>query len=64
MPALRATATELLLLLAPHGGQLTARRNAWSAMSDDAVRARARQEAAAALARAGAAREALARTAP
>ncbi len=39
----------LLLALLPHGGQHTARRNAWSAMATDAGRARARRDAAAAL---------------
>jgi hypothetical protein len=34
-----------LLTLLPHGGQLTARRNAWGAMAVDAGRARARREA-------------------
>ena len=40
----------LVLVLAPSGGQTTARRNAWASMSADAARARARREAAAALA--------------
>ncbi len=43
----------LLSLLAPHGGQLHARRNAWAAMSEAAVRARAQREAELALAVAG-----------
>jgi hypothetical protein len=43
------SAQALLLALAPHGGQQTARRNAWAAMSVDAARARARREAAAAV---------------
>ena len=33
----------------PHGGQRTARRNAWAGMSADAARGRARREAEAAL---------------
>ncbi len=33
------------LALVPHGGQRSARRNAWAAMSADAVRARARRDA-------------------
>jgi len=41
-----------LLIVLPHGGQNLARRNAWASMSVDADRARARNEAAAALARA------------
>ena len=41
------------LLLAPHGGQRTARQNAWRAMVADAAVARARREAVAALAEAG-----------
>ena len=40
------------LTLLPHGGQGTARRNAWAAMSADAVVARSRREADAALDRA------------
>jgi hypothetical protein len=40
----------VLLTLLPHGGQLTARRNAWGAMAVDAGRARARREAAHAVA--------------
>lgn len=39
----------LLTTTLPAGGQRTARRNAWAGMSDDAVRARARREAEAAL---------------
>ena len=41
--------TQLLLALVPHGGQRTARRNAWGAMSTDSARARARREADAAM---------------
>ena len=44
-----------LLFLLPHGGQNAARRNAWSSMSVDAARARARREAAVAMTRAVAA---------
>jgi hypothetical protein len=40
----------LLLAVLPHGGQHTARRNAWAGMVDDAQQSRARREAAAALA--------------
>ena len=40
----------LALSLLPHGGQRSARRNAWAAMSADAVQARARREAEAAIA--------------
>jgi len=39
----------LCLLAFPHGGQRSARRNAWAGMSADAVRSRARAEAAEAL---------------
>lgn len=35
----------LLTVLMPHGGQLRARRNAWAAMSECAVRGRAQREA-------------------
>jgi hypothetical protein len=45
----RRTTQASLLFLLPHGGQGQARRNAWAAMSADAVRARARREADAAL---------------
>lgn len=48
MTALRRsvdTARDLLLLAAPGAGQLTARRNAWAGMSENATRARARREA-------------------
>jgi len=34
------TARDLLLLALPHGGQLTARRNAWASMSEGSARAR------------------------
>ena len=42
--------TTVLLAALPHGGQRTARRNAWASMSTDATRARGRREADAALA--------------
>lgn len=35
----------LALTLLPHGGQRSARRNAWSAMSADSALARSRREA-------------------
>ena len=37
--------TSVLLTALPHGGQRTARRNAWASMSTDATVARARREA-------------------
>ena len=40
----------LVLAVLPHGGQHTARRNAWAGMSSDAARGRARREADAAVA--------------
>ena len=45
-------AESFLMTLVPHGGQGTARRNAWSAMSADAVQSRARRDAEEAVARA------------
>ena len=48
------TAQTLLMTAMPHGGQRAARRNAWSSMSTDAARARARREADAAMDRAAA----------
>jgi hypothetical protein len=51
--ALARTAAQLqsvALTVVPHGGQRSARRNAWAAMSADAVQARARREAEAAIA--------------
>ena len=42
-------AQSLVLLLVPHGGQHTARRNAWAGMSADAARGRDRREAQAAV---------------
>ena len=53
LPPLRGAAAAgraVWLVLLPAGGQLGSRRNAWSAMSLDAGRARARREAAAAFA--------------
>jgi hypothetical protein len=35
----------VVLALVPHGGQHTARRNAWAGMAADAQRSRARREA-------------------
>ncbi len=35
----------LVLAVVPHGGQRSARRNAWASMSSDAARARSRREA-------------------
>jgi hypothetical protein len=45
---------DLTLTVLPHGGQRSARRNAWSAMSSDAVLARSRREAEVAVAAAAA----------
>lgn len=45
-----STVQDLLLTTLPAGGQRTARRNAWAGMSANAARARARREAAEALA--------------
>jgi hypothetical protein len=42
----------IFLTVLPHGGQGAARRNAWSAMSHDAVQSRARYEAEIAVSRA------------
>ena len=42
--------TTVLLTALPHGGQRTARRNAWASTSSDATRARGRREADAAMA--------------
>ena len=53
LTTIRSHATTLLLLALPAGGQTTARRNAWAGMSADAVRARQRGQAEAALAAAG-----------
>jgi hypothetical protein len=50
--ALASIVQDLLLAALPAGGQCVARRNAWSAMSADATRARGRRDAEAAMARA------------
>jgi hypothetical protein len=53
LTALQRTAGQLqslALTVVPHGGQRSARRNAWAAMSADAIQARARREAEAAVA--------------
>lgn len=47
-----STGQAAFLLLLPNGGQNLARRNAWGSMSVDATRARARREAAQAMAQA------------
>jgi hypothetical protein len=50
--ALTRNATNLqsfVLTVLPHGGQRSARRNAWASMSQDAVRARAQRDADAAM---------------
>ena len=47
-----ATLESLFLTVLPHGGQLSARRNAWASMSSDAAWARGRREADAAMDRA------------
>ncbi len=52
---LTRTATNVqtfLLTVLPHGGQRSARRNAWASMSQDGVTARARSEAGLAMDRA------------
>jgi hypothetical protein len=46
------TAESLALLLIPHGGQRSARTNAWASMAEDSTRARGRREADAAMSRA------------
>ena len=43
------TVEGLVLLALPHGGQQSARRNAWASMAADSARARARREADAAM---------------
>ena len=48
--AIASLVQELVLAVLPAGGQRTARRNAWSGMSQDAVRARGMRDARAALA--------------
>jgi hypothetical protein len=45
-----STGQAALMFLLPHGGQHLARRNAWASMASDVARARARNEAAAAMA--------------
>jgi hypothetical protein len=45
---------DLTLVVLPHGGQRSARRNAWSAMAADASLARGRREAELAVAAASA----------
>ena len=55
LPVPLSTLTTLAALVAPHGGQGTARRNAWSAMAEGSARARARREADLAMALAAAA---------
>ena len=47
-----ATLESLVLTVMPHGGQRSARRNAWASMSSDAAWARNRRDAEAALDRA------------
>ena len=47
-----STLESLFLTVAPHGGQRSARRNAWASMSSDAALARSRREADAAMDRA------------
>ena len=52
-PSFTRTAAQLqgfALTVLPHGGQRSARKNAWAAMSADAVLARSRREAEAAVA--------------
>ena len=49
---IRSTVEPMMLTFFPHGGQGAARRNAWSAMSNDATTARARRDAAAVMERA------------
>ena len=48
---------DLTLTVLPHGGQRSARRNAWAAMSADATLARSRREAELAVAAAAARQE-------
>ena len=53
LTALQRTSDQLMSLamtVLPHGGQRSARRNAWTAMSADAAQARARREVEAAVA--------------
>ncbi|MCU1602738.1 MAG: hypothetical protein JWO22_3447 [Frankiales bacterium] len=51
LPLLRNLETVLLTVL-PHGGQRSARQNAWASMSADTQRAKSRREADAAMDRA------------
>lgn len=54
-PHIARTATNvqsLVVAVLPHGGQRSARRNAWASMSADHIRAKARREADAAMSRA------------
>jgi hypothetical protein len=46
------TVQTLTLTVLPHGGQRSARRNAWASMAADNTRAQSRREADAAMARA------------
>ena len=45
LPRTLHSAQGLVLTLLPHGGQRSARRNAWASMSEGNVRARTRREA-------------------
>ena len=47
-----ANLESLAMTVLPHGGQRSARRNAWAAMSEGSARARARREAEVAMDRA------------
>ena len=50
IPLARLSSVQQLALMAlPHGGQRSARRNAWAAMSEGSARARGRREADAAM---------------
>ncbi len=48
----RTVTFSLALTMLPHGGQRSARKNAWASMSEGSARARGRREAAAAMDRA------------
>lgn len=55
IPSFTRTASQVqtfALTVLPHGGQRSARRNAWASMVDDNTRARARRDADAAMSRA------------
>jgi hypothetical protein len=55
IPHLARTATtvqSIVVAVLPHGGQRSARRNAWASMSEDNLRARARRDADSAMSRA------------